>query len=372
MQRIERLLDLTTYVPEPGAAEFKFLELHPGGSSLAPAPLFLFGPAGRVVTDEIYGQFETPPVGCYRLEEGGVGASGIPLQRSAAFTAPSLLHPEHLMRTAIGDMARRRLPERHVAGTLAVIYGPAHETFGHWLADFLPRLWVLAATGHDIGRISFAMPMALDPVVVEILSRVGVTPDRFVHHDPAHEILTADVLLVPTGLRLGNRMSVLFENATRFWTDRLRARLPAAGQPNTTRLFLSRENASQQRMLLNRHEVEAVAAERGFLVTSPERLPLAEQVALFRGACLIAGEYGSALHGAVFAPRGTVTCGLRGNARHPSFIQSGMGAALRQHTGYVLGDAPGQDVEQRFAIDIDEFERALDIMEATALQELAA
>jgi hypothetical protein len=57
---------------------------------------------------------------------------------------------------------------------------------------------------------------------------------------------------------------------------------------------------------------------------------------------------------------------LRGNSRHPSFIQSGIGAAMDQHTGYVLGDTPGQTVEQRFIIDLADFERALDIVQARA------
>ena len=368
MQRIDRLLDLSTYVPAPGSAGFEFLELHPGGSTLPPPPLFLFGPASRVVTDELYGQFETPAVGCFRLEEAGVGVSGIPLQHDIAFTTPSLLHPEHLVRTVVGHMASRPVPERHVDGTVAVIYGPASENFGHWLIDFLPRLWVLAATGHDIARLSFAMPTDLDPIVIDMLSLLGVAPERFVRHDPMLERLTADVLLVPTGLRLGNRISVLFENATNFWTGRLRDRLTAKPSAVGRRVFLSRGDVRQQRVMVNRGQVEKVAEERGFAVVSPERLPLADQVALFTGASLIAGEYGSALHGSVFSAPGTVACGLRGNVRHPSFIQSGIGGALRQHTGYVLGDAPGQDVEQRFSIDLDDFERAIDIMEAKTAQ----
>jgi hypothetical protein len=70
----------------------------------------------------------------------------------------------------------------------------------------------------------------------------------------------------------------------------------------------------------------------------------------------------------VFSGADAVVCGLRGNARHPSFIQSGIGAALRQHTGYVLGDAPRQDVEQRFAVNLADFERALDVIETAVWQ----
>jgi capsular polysaccharide biosynthesis protein len=177
---------------------------------------------------------------------------------------------------------------------------------------------------------------------------------------------------VPTGLRLGNRVSPGFGQATRFWVDLLRARTRLPPSPLGGRIFLSRGNTNQQRAILNRDAVETVAAERGFAPISPETLPFIDQVALFTGATMLVGEYGSALHGAVFSAPGTVTCGLRGNVRHPSFIQSGMGAALGQHTGYVLGDAPGQTVEQRFTIDLADVERALDIVEAVAAGRIPA
>jgi hypothetical protein len=363
MRRVEKLEDLASYVPPTGAPGFEYRPLAEAAMSAAPAPLFLFGPATAVVHEEIFGQFEVPAVGCYRLAEGGVAASGIPVRGDTAFTALSLLHPRHVVVTIIGRMAERLMPERHVEGELAVIYGPAYQTYGHWLADFLPRLWVLAATGHDIFKLSFVVPPDLGKIGLELLFRIGIDPARIVCHDYLTEHLTADMLVVPTGLRLGNRLSPLFKEATQFWTGLLRARTALPDSPAGSRVFLSRGRLKQQRVLVNRDDVEDIAAERGFAVVSPETMPFQEQVSLFSGARLIVGEYGSALHGCVFSGAGAVVCGLRGNARHPSFIQSGIGAALRQHTGYVLGDAPRQEVEQRFAVDVADFERALDVME---------
>jgi len=372
MQRVEKLADLTRYTPPPGAPGFDYAPLDPGGRSPAPAPLFLFGPATPIVHTEIFGQFDTPPVGCYRIAEGGVFANGIPVQHDTAFTAPSLLHPRHLVMTTLGRMAGQTLTHRHIDGEVAIIYGPAYQTYGHWLCDFLPRLWVLAAAGHDIGRIAYAMPPDLGDTARHMLCAIGIDASQIIQHEYFTEHLTADLLLVPTGLRLGNRVSPDFGKATRFWIDRLcaRARLPPS--PAGTRIFLSRGNTNQQRAILNREAVEAVAAERGFTPISPETLPFIDQVSLFAGATMLVGEYGSALHSAVFSAPGTVACGLRGNVRHPSFIQSGMGAALDQHTGYVLGDAPGQDVEQRFTIDLADLERALDIVEAVAAERVPA
>ena len=57
--------------------------------------------------------------------------------------------------------------------------------------------------------------------------------------------------------------------------------------------------------------------------------------------------------------------GLRGTARHPSFVQSGVAAALGQHAGYVLGETTlgltrQGEVGQVFTVAPEDFERALD------------
>jgi len=366
MQRMVRIEDLTHYTPPPGAPPFDYRPIAPAGRSAAPAPLFLFGPATPIVHEELFSEFDTPPVGCYRLTDGAVAAHGIPMQGETAFTARSLLHLADLPAITIRRMAPTSLPRRHIDGALAVIYGPSYQTYGHWLADFLPRLWVLATTGHVLGDLAYVVPPDLPPFARALLAAVGIDPARIITHEYWHEHLTADLVLVPTGLRFGNRLSPCFGEATRFWTGLLRMHTKLPPSPAGRQLFLSRGRVSHERIMLNRDAVEAVAAQRGFSPVSPETLSIPEQVALFAGATMLAGEYGSGLHGAVYSAPGTAICGLRGNSRHPSFIQSGMGAAMGQHTGYVLGDTPGQTVEQRFTIDLADFERALDIVEAQA------
>ena len=368
MQRVERLEDLQSYKPGHGAPGVAFLEVSPGGRSLPPPPLFVLGPASRVVHDELYGQFDVPAAGCWVLNDGGVAAHGIPLQRDIAFTAPCLLHPRHVVITTLGRMAEKPLPRRHVDGALAIIYGPGYQTYGHWLVDFLPRIWLLSATGHDVQALSYVVPPDLGDVARALLLLAGIAPERLVIHDYFREHMTADVVLVPTGLRLGNRISPVFRHATLFWTEQLRMNATQPPSPAGTRIFLSRGRIAQQRMMLNRDAVEAIAVERGFTLVNPETLPLGEQAALFTGASLLVGEYGSALHGSVFSGRHAVTLGLRGNARHPSFIQSGVAAALGQTSAYLLADTPRQDVEQRFSVDLADFERALDVIEAQALR----
>ena len=114
--------------------------------------------------------------------------------------------------------------------------------------------------------------------------------------------------------------------------------------------------------MLDRARIEAMAEDFGFTLVRPERLTVPEQIALFGGAGVIAGEYGSALHNSVFSAPGTAICALRGNARHPSLVQSGIGTAMGQETGYVFGRAEGTGAAQAFHIEPRHFGLAMALL----------
>jgi capsular polysaccharide biosynthesis protein len=342
-----------------------FVQLAPASRSIPPAPLFLLGPANAVVTAELFAQIETGQVGCYRLHGATIAPTGIAIKDGVAFSSTAFIHPPHHVATVTGRLRRENLPVRRIADPVAVIYGPGHETYGHWLVDFLPRLWVLAASGHDLSALHFIVPPDITPVGRDMLALAGIDPAQLITYRYWREVLQADTLLMPTGLRTHNRMSPLFAEATRFWLARLPASPPRAP---VAKLFVSRAGAGGARILVNRDRIEAMAQDAGFTLVHPETLTLRDQVSLLSGAEIICGEYGSALHGAVYAGAGTITCGLRGNLRHPSFIQSGLAAALHQQVGYVLGATEGE-FAQRFTIDPENFRLALELLATTFKKE---
>jgi predicted O-methyltransferase YrrM len=98
-----------------------------------------------------------------------------------------------------------------------------------------------------------------------------------------------------------------------------------------------------------------MAERAGFSIVHPEKLPLIEQVRLFKGARELVGEYGSAMHGSIFSPPDTIVGALRGSARHPAFIQSGIGQSLGQPTGYVFGPTDDRDPAQGFTVSEEDF-----------------
>jgi hypothetical protein len=62
-------------------------------------------------------------------------------------------------RFLFGPVSAAMLTRYFAQGTvLAVAY-----TYGHWLTEFLPKLGLLAAAGHDVDALSYPLPEALPP-----------------------------------------------------------------------------------------------------------------------------------------------------------------------------------------------------------------
>jgi capsular polysaccharide biosynthesis protein len=247
-----------------------------------------------------------------------------------------------------------------LAGDYVLFAGPGYRIYGHWLVDLLPKLYLLAASGLDVARCKFLMPADLPRFGRALLNAVGIDDSQLVHYDPSHDELLVEQLLVPTITHNSVRFSELYEKAVRFLVDRIRHGIgPLNPVERPTRLFVSR-GTSKQRLCVNREQIESMAGAAGFTILRPELLPFAEQVQQFAAARCILGEYGSGLHGSIFSRPGTVVCGLK-EASHNrlSFLQSGIGEALGQPTGYVYGEPITGGAAGSFSISPDAFSACL-------------
>jgi capsular polysaccharide biosynthesis protein len=330
-----------------------FRQIAEAAHSAPRPPRFVLGPVTAHNLASIFGQTATPAAGCYVLKDATVAPTGIAISGQVAYHAESFLHPRHHV-VAISDRLNAdKPPPRDVPGPLAVIYGPAQETWGHWLVDFLPRLWVLREAGFALAELHFLLPQDLPPFARELLQLCGITDAQVVTYDHWRELIHTDLLLMPTGLRTANRLAPCFAGATAFWTGQVRENLglKVDGGGEGAALYLSRDASPQGRKLQNRTIVAAVMAENSLRTVCPETLSVAEQVALFSGAGLIVGEYGSGLHNSVFSPASTAVIALRGTSRHPDFVQTGIATALGQDLGYVFGITDGGEAEQSFSVD---------------------
>ena len=171
--------------------------------------------------------------------------------------------------------------------------------------------------------------------------------------DPRTEYIRADAMFMPTW------------GQSHIWNSWIGAQLdalestPAPAMPK--RLFVSRNFRSTFRVLDNREELERIAVAEGLTPIRPDEHSLPTQIALFRNAELVVGEFGSALHNALFARRDTIVIALNWINGCQSRI-----ARFRHHRiGYLL-PASGREVlfepaagRQHYAIDPDEFRMKL-------------
>jgi O-antigen biosynthesis protein WbqL len=124
---------------------------------------------------------------------------------------------------------------------------------------------------------------------------------------------------------------------------------------------VSRLAPSLYRQLSNQAEIECIAVSEGLELVKPETLPISEQIALFASADLLVGEFGSAMHNALFSRRGTrVFC-----LNWINGLQSRIAQLKQQRVGYLLPSdgVPVKYVEgaslKSYHIDPDQFRKCV-------------
>jgi len=315
-----------------------FIALSEADNRLPPTPVMLLGDISAKTMRSYYSRHHIWQQGVYSVENATLlGAWGVIAGGGEWLSFPRAnIHELYTRRIAAEHPhAASDLREIRIEEPVALIAGPGYRVYGHWLSDFLPKLFLLARAGFDLKTLKIALPADTPGFGSTWLRLMGIPDSSIIRFDTQTEKLRCASLLVPTTLHNGVRCAPILREASRFLTERLNL----ADSPSLTgrRLFLSRARASQSRSITNREAIEAHFAERGFDIVAPETLPIPDQIQLIRSASFIAGEYGSALHASLFCPPGLTVLALRGNGIHPEFIQSGIGEVLGHPTGYILG-----------------------------------
>jgi hypothetical protein len=331
----------------------EFVGLGPATNLVPAPPRFTFGTFPGELAAMYYRNTHLWAVGVYKLRGFDVFGPYVLCRESEVFHCHETnIHPKHVedVVNELGPPNRPR-PRRFLTGPVAFITGPGHRIYGHWLSDFLPKLFLLHASGYDVRRLHYLLPADTPAFGRGWFQLLGIPPENVIVFSPAGERVWVEELLVPTTFHNGIRAAALLNDAASFLVS-LAADL-ADGPIRTRsyrRLFVSRARASQSRSLQNRARIEEIAVSAGLELVYPESLTLLEQLRLFGEANMIVGEYGSALHNSLFSFSGTTVCALRGSLDHPGFIQSGFGHALGQPTGYVIGEQVDQSGDGRFIV----------------------
>jgi len=228
-------------------------------------------------------------------------------------------------------------------------------TYGHWLCEVLPKLLTISEflrRWPEYGPLPIFLPSVF-PEFVYAHTQAVLPYVPIVIYDPRFEYIACKWMFMPTC-----DPNLAYNPWLRGQLDRMQL-TPDPGIP--PRLFVTRRRTSTVRALENLHEIEAIAQEEGLALYYPNERPLPAQIAAFRNAKVIAGEYGSALHNAIFSPAGTAVVALNWMNSYQSRI-----ARFRGHRVGFLLPTSGAAVMyeygapmQRYAIDPDAFRAML-------------
>ena len=287
------------------------------------------------------------------------GTTIISVDGTGVWCSEAQLHPIAIK----ADLAAASPPTatRAVRKAVLLVAGHSHKIYGHWLVDYMPKLWVLQQAGYDLASIQFLWPRNTLKFARAFFDAAGIRPDQIFEYDPGTEQVEAEELIIPTLTRFGNMTLPCLPAIASFLVDRI-----GVTERAVRKIFLARPSDANgpvgPRPLVNRREVEAVAASLGYEIVHPQRHTIVDQISLFRSATHVAGEYGSALHNSIFSRPGTVVCAIRGAGKLPGFLQSSIGERMRQPTGYVFGALIND--RRAFLVDADLVREALEQSES--------
>ena len=205
-----------------------------------------------------------------------------------------------------------------------IVFGPGFNIYGHWLLDFMPRIFVARQIlGSALDDYVLPLPSDSPDWVPELMQTFcGIQPDRFRYYSRLDDLVVCRRACLPSYAHCGKRGDYALHPLVRTFYDQF----GNSGAPRVKRrICLSRRSQELQtngkwRIFGARELMEQMAVARGFEIVRPETLDFSRQVEMFRSADCILGEHGSGMHAAVFADPGTVVATIGAWNRHQYYI----------------------------------------------------
>jgi len=206
--------------------------------------------------------------------------------------------PAYWAAETIPDILNRPRPQVGIDGSAVLIARFGLRTWGHWLAELLPKMICVEAAYP--GKHRFVLPAAIfsDPVLRPLLESIwyhGIDLARIVPVMPDTVYRFGELYAVSSvwsGNKLHPGVAAL-----------VRARMRPV-QPNMPRKVAFLRTESETRNIANIQAVTALLKRQGFTMVEIGALPFADQVATFASAETIVSVLGSGLAGLLYAPQG--------------------------------------------------------------------
>ncbi len=249
------------------------------------------------------------------------------------------------------------LPVRTIDTPCAIISVHGLQVYGHFLIEMMPRILLVQRIFWDTGlRCRILLDKAAPKWLLTILrDNFGITRDDIEFFDSQTERVRLRQAIMPSLLHFYDGFHPLLNELIDNFL--LKMDLPAP-HPGQERIFIARREFrnehSQQRFCRNEADLIEIAKNRyGFQVLAAEDLSWREQLAIFRNAKTVVGQWGSGMHNAIFSGPGTKI----GQLGATNTIQSEIGSLRKHQNAYMTkGFATTND----FDIPQDRFEHFLE------------
>lgn len=196
-----------------------------------------------------------------------------------------------------------RMRPTYVQGTvLSLLTGePANYNYYHWFFDCLPRLVIAASLAEQETALRYCIPDDIHGFQAESLDHLGITSDKRIS-SAAVPFLSADRIIATTP---SNPHPEDFpEWVLQFVRDSFLPLATVDDQPCL--LYISRNDSSNSRRLLNELDLWQPLSQLGFLKVQLSDLSLREQISIFANAKMIVSVHGAGLTNLAFSSQGTV------------------------------------------------------------------
>lgn len=330
-------------------------------SSPAP-PSFLLGNCTPEVLRTYFSRSIVFGTSLYMLAKAEVMAEGVVLSGRRAVVCNELNLYESYIRShhtsTLHELGNKKAVK--LTGRRVLLAGPGDQIYGHWIVDFLPKLYILERAGLPYTEQRYILPDDTPAFALIWLDLLGISREQLEFYGRWSDVLEVETLIVPTALRVSSRVSPLFPKAVEFLLSCLKRKI-ALDQEPINKIYVSRTKlgSTGKRKLENSAMLEQMALDAGYSICYPETLSIPAQLSLFANAKTLVGEYGSGLHASMFASDKLSTCALRNVGIELGFLQSGLGEVMQQKTGYIFG---GTTDDSSFSIDERDFSLALELL----------
>ena len=245
--------------------------------------------------------------------------------------------------------------------TAAISTARTNLSYGHWVCDFLPRLHLLEKAGFTPRKVDHYIINHCDsPHQWEYLKLWGIPRNKVIMDGPRKHFECERLVATST-----------FGSPPRFpkWAPRSlseKGEIIKSTEKLPCRIYLTRRHCTY-RKVTNEGALQALLENHGFTEIAPERLVLAQQIALFRNAKIIVAPNGSALANIVYCRSGTKIVQLHSPLYvNPTYWEMACALGLELYPVMGPGDIPWGNPDysllhaKDFEVDIDALKQVLE------------